>query len=110
MARTFDHVLQELEEQTRRAGPAAVAHAEGLKAQYTLATDLIILRMRRVLTHRQLSARTGRFAVLSLRFRGARWGRSETVGVELAAAPPMTGSDIEASRVVETHARYRRLT
>lgn len=59
MARTFDDFMRELEQETRRAGPAAVARAEALKAQYTLATELILLRKRRGLTQRQLSARTG---------------------------------------------------
>ena len=51
--------MQELEEETRRAGPTAVARAEALKAQYGLAAELILLRKRRGLTQRQLSARTG---------------------------------------------------
>jgi ribosome-binding protein aMBF1 (putative translation factor) len=59
MPQTLDDFMQELEEEIRRAGPAAVAHADALKARYTLAADLIALRKRRGLTLRQLSARTG---------------------------------------------------
>ena len=59
MTRTFDDFMQELEEETRRAGPAAVAEAESLKAQFSLAVELILLRRQRGLTQRQLSARTG---------------------------------------------------
>jgi len=51
--------MQELEEETRRAGPAAVAEAEALKAQFNLAVELILLRKQRGLTQRQLSARSG---------------------------------------------------
>ncbi len=59
MPQTLDDFLQELEEETRRAGAAAVARAEALKAQYALAAELILLHKRRGLTQRQLSARTG---------------------------------------------------
>jgi len=59
MAHKFEDFMKELDEETRRAGPAAVARAEALKAQYTLAAELILLRKQRGLTQRQLSARTG---------------------------------------------------
>jgi len=59
MAHKFEDFMKELEEETLRAGPAAVAEAEAMKAQFKLAAQLILLRRSRGLTQRQLSARTG---------------------------------------------------
>jgi DNA-binding phage protein len=59
MSRKFSDFMKEVEAETRREGPEAVAESEALKAQFKLATELILLRKRRRLTQRQLSARSG---------------------------------------------------
>jgi transcriptional regulator with XRE-family HTH domain len=91
MTRTFDDFVQELEEETRRAGPAAVAHAEALKAQYKLATELILLRKRRGLTQRQLSARTGMQQSEISRIEG---GRANPTAATLAALARALGCEL----------------
>ncbi len=91
MTRTFDDFMQELEEETRRAGPAAVAHAEALKAQYKLATELILLRKRRGLTQRQLSARTGMQQSEISRIEG---GRANPTAATLAALARALGCEL----------------
>lgn len=91
MTRTFDDFMQELEEETRRAGPAAVAHAEALKAQFKLATELILLRKRRRLTQRQLSARTGIQQSEISRIEG---GRANPTAATLAALARALGGEL----------------
>ena len=91
MTRTFDDFIQELEEETRRAGPAAVAHAEALKAQFKLATELILLRKRRRLTQRQLSARTGIQQSEISRIEG---GRANPTAATLAALARALGGEL----------------
>jgi predicted XRE-type DNA-binding protein len=91
MTRTFDDFMQELEEETRRAGPAAVAHAEALKAQYTLAAELILLRKRRRLTQRQVSARTGIQQSEISRIEG---GRANPTAATLAALARALGGEL----------------
>ena len=59
LPRNFDSFIRDLERETRRAGPAAVATAEALKAQLALAANFILLRKQRGITPRQLSTRTG---------------------------------------------------
>lgn len=59
MGTKFSEFMKELEDETRREGPAAVAEVEAMKAQFRLAAELIALRRERGLTQRQLSARTG---------------------------------------------------
>jgi transcriptional regulator with XRE-family HTH domain len=99
MAQTFDDFMQELEEETRRAGPAAVAHAEALKAQYTLAAELILLRKRRRLTQRQLSARTGIQQSEISRIEG---GRANPTAATLAAVARALGAEL---RIVPSRVR-----
>ncbi len=91
MAQTFDAFMQELEEETRRAGPAAVARAEALKARYSLASDLILLRKRRGLTQRQLSARTGMQQSEISRIEG---GRANPTAATLAALARTLGGEL----------------
>lgn len=91
MAHTFDDFMRELEEETRRAGPAAVAHAEALKAQYKLAAELILLRKRRGLTQRQLSARTGVQQSEISRIEG---GRANPTAATLAALTRALGGEL----------------
>jgi predicted XRE-type DNA-binding protein len=59
MSKKFSDFMKELEAETRREGPEAVAEAEALQAHFKLATELILLRKRRKLTQRQLSALSG---------------------------------------------------
>ncbi|HEU4385584.1 MAG TPA: helix-turn-helix transcriptional regulator [Anaeromyxobacteraceae bacterium] len=59
MGHKFSDFMKELEEETRREGPEAVAEAAALDAQFKLAAELILLRRQRGLTQRQLSARSG---------------------------------------------------
>ncbi len=59
MSYKFGDFMREIEEETRREGPQAVAEAAFLSAQFKLATDLILLRRQRGLTQRRLSARSG---------------------------------------------------
>jgi ribosome-binding protein aMBF1 (putative translation factor) len=59
MGHKFSDFMRELEEETRREGPEAVAEAAALEAQFKLATELILLRRQRDLTQRQLSAMSG---------------------------------------------------
>jgi XRE family transcriptional regulator, regulator of sulfur utilization len=91
MAQTFDDFMQELEDATRRAGPAAVARAEALKAQYKLATELILLRKRRGLTQRQLSARSGIQQSEISRIEG---GRANPTAATLAALARALGGEL----------------
>ncbi len=86
MAHTFDDFMQGLEEETRRAGPAAVARAEALKAKFKLATELILLRRSRRLTQRQLSARTGIQQSEISRIEGGRANPTATTLAALARA------------------------
>lgn len=72
MGTKFSEFMKELEEETRREGPEAVAEMEALKAQYSLAVELILLRKQRGLTQRQLSARTGIQQSEISRIEGAR--------------------------------------
>jgi transcriptional regulator with XRE-family HTH domain len=59
MGTKFSDFMKDLREETRREGPAAVAEAATIEAQFKLATQLILLRRQRGLTQRQVSARTG---------------------------------------------------
>lgn len=99
MAQTFDDFMQELEEETRRAGPAAVARAEALKAQYTLATELILLRKQRGLTQRQLSARTG---IQQSEISRIEVGRANPTAATLAALARALGGEL---RIVPARVR-----
>lgn len=58
MGTSFSEFMQEVEAEARREGPQAVAEMAFFQAQYQLAADLILLRRRRRLTLRQLSARS----------------------------------------------------
>jgi transcriptional regulator with XRE-family HTH domain len=86
MPQSFDDFMQELEKETRRAGPAAIARADALKGRYTLASDLIALRKRRGLTLRQLSARAGIQQGKISRIEGGRVNPSAATLAALARA------------------------
>jgi len=99
MSRTFDDVMQGLEEESRRAGPAVVARAENLRARYKLAADFIVLRKRRGVTLRQVSARSGvRQSELS-RIEG---GRANRTAATLAALAHAVGGEL---RIVPAQVR-----
>ncbi len=51
----------------------------------------------------------GEFAVLHLRYRGARWGRRGVVSVRLGARSPSSAPDANGFPLVESHAMYRRV-
>ncbi len=91
MAHAFDDFMKELERETRRAGPAAVAHAEALKAHYKLAVELILLRKQRGLTQRQLSGRTGIQQSEISRIEG---GRANPTAATLAALARALGGEL----------------
>ncbi|HET9551524.1 MAG TPA: helix-turn-helix transcriptional regulator [Anaeromyxobacteraceae bacterium] len=59
MGRKFSDFMKEVEAETRREGPKAVAEMEAFKAHFKLAAELILLRRRRGLSQRQLSAKSG---------------------------------------------------
>ncbi len=100
----FDNFLRELDEETRRAGPPAVVRAEALKAQYTLAADLILLRKRRGLTHRQLSARTGIQRDEISRIEG---GRANPTAAMLTALARVLGGELRAGRRIKPRIGFR---
>jgi transcriptional regulator with XRE-family HTH domain len=91
MAQKFDDFMKELEQEARQAGPAAVAHAEALKAQFKLAVELILLRKQRGLTQRQLSARTGIQQSEISRIEG---GRANPTAATLAALARALGGEL----------------
>jgi XRE family transcriptional regulator, regulator of sulfur utilization len=99
MAQTFDDFMKELEQETRRAGSAAVARAEALKAQYKLATELILLRKQRGLTQRQLSTRTGIQQSEISRIEG---GRANPTAATLASLARALGGEL---RIVPARVR-----
>lgn len=86
MPTRFDEFMRELEEETRREGPAAVREAEALKARYTLAVELTLLRKRRRVTQRQLSARSGIQQSEISRIEGARANPTAATLAALARA------------------------
>ena len=91
MAHKFADFMKELDEETHRAGPAAVAEVEAMKAQFKLAAELIVLRRRRGLTQRQLSARTGIQQSEISRIEG---GRANPTAATLAALARTLGGEL----------------
>jgi transcriptional regulator with XRE-family HTH domain len=59
MNRDFDDLMDEIEGETRRAGPKAMRDYAALGAGYRLAVSVIELRRAAGLTQRQLAARSG---------------------------------------------------
>jgi len=59
MSRKFSDFMRELEEETRREGPRAIAEAEAFKAHFRIAGELLALRRARRLTQLQLARKTG---------------------------------------------------
>jgi transcriptional regulator with XRE-family HTH domain len=91
MGTKFSDFMKELEEETRREGPAAVAEAAAMEAQFKLATELILLRRKRGLTQRQLSARSGIQQSEISRIEG---GRANPTAATLAALARALGGEL----------------
>lgn len=114
MSRKFSDFMKELEAETRREGPKAVAEAEAFKAHFKLAAELILLRRKRRLTQRQLSAKSGIQQAEISRIEGGRANPTlETISVlarslggelKLAAA---TGRRKAAPKVAARQARAK---
>ena len=108
MSRKFSDFMKELEAETRREGPKAVSEAEAFKAHFKLAAELILLRKRRKLTQRQLSAKSGVQQAEISRIEGGRanptldtislLARSLGAELSLAAAPRLRNGAKSAAR------------
>jgi len=59
VSRRFSNFMRELEEETRREGPEAIAEAEAFRAHFRLARELIERRRMLGLTQRELAKRSG---------------------------------------------------
>ncbi len=91
MGTKFSDFMRELEEETRREGPAAVAEAADMEAQFKLAAELILLRRMRGLTQRQVSARSGIQQSEISRIEG---GRANPTAATLAALARALGGEL----------------
>jgi transcriptional regulator with XRE-family HTH domain len=91
MGTKFSDFMKELEEETLREGPAAVAEAAAMEAQFKLAAELILLRRKRDLTQRQLSARSGIQQSEISRIEG---GRANPTAATLAALARALGGEL----------------
>ncbi len=91
MGTKFSDFMKELEEETRREGPAAVAEAAAMDAQFKLAAELILLRRMRGLTQRQLSGRSGIQQSEISRIEG---GRANPTAATLAALARALGGEL----------------
>lgn len=115
MSRKFSDFMKELEAETRREGPEAVAEAEAFKAHFKLAAELILLRRRRRLTQRQLSAKSGIQQAEISRIEGGRANPTlETISVlarslggELKLTAATAGRRKAAPKVAARQARSK---
>jgi transcriptional regulator with XRE-family HTH domain len=89
MTTKFKDFMREVEEEARREGPHAVAELRAFEAHFKLATELILLRKRRKLTQRQLSARSGIQQAEISRIEGGR--ANPTVATVFALAKALGG-------------------
>jgi DNA-binding XRE family transcriptional regulator len=89
MAHKFSDFMKDLEAEARRAGPKAVAEMRAFEAHFRLASELILLRKRRKLTQRQLSARSGIQQAEISRIEGGR--ANPTVATVFALAKALGG-------------------
>jgi hypothetical protein len=71
--------------------------------------NFAVVRLNDALQVEQPISRRGDYAVLSLRFRGARWGSREVVAVWLEERQPDTFDDSQTTSLVESHAWYQRV-
>jgi len=91
MGTKFSDFMKELDDETRREGPEAVAEAAAMEAQFKLAVELILLRRKRGLTQRQLSARSGIQQSEISRIEG---GRANPTAATLAALARALGGEL----------------
>jgi len=91
MGTKFSEFMKELEEETRREGPKAVAAAAAMEAQFKLAAELILLRRKCGLTQRHLSARSGIQQSEISRIEG---GRANPTAATLAALARALGGEV----------------
>ena len=112
MGTKFSDFMKELEEETRREGPAAVAEAAAMKGQFELAAELILLRRRRGLTQRQLAATSGIQQSEISRIEGGRANPTlqtlsalaRCLGAELCLSPVTSGRRKAAPRAAARQA------
>jgi DNA-binding XRE family transcriptional regulator len=86
VSRKFSDFMREVEAEARREGPAAVAELAAFEAHFKLAAELILLRKRRGLTQRQLSAKSGVQQAEISRIEGGRGNPTVTTLSALAGA------------------------
>jgi DNA-binding XRE family transcriptional regulator len=114
VSRKFSDFMKEVEAEARREGPQAVAELAAFDAHFKLAAELILLRKRRGLSQRQLSAKSGVQQAEISRIEGGRANPTlETISVlarslggelKLAAA---TGRRKAAPKVAARQARAK---
>lgn len=115
VSRKFSDFMKEIEEEARREGPHAVAELEAFHAHYKLAAELILLRKRRGLSQRQLSARSGIQQAEISRIEGGRANPTlETIsalarslGAELKLTAVSAGRRKAAPKAAARQARAR---
>lgn len=116
MSRKFSDFMREVEAEARREGPEAVAELAAFDAHFKLAAELILLRKKRGLTQRQLSARSGIQQAEISRIEGGRANPTlETISVlarslggELKLAAAASGRRKAAPRTAARQASPRR--
>jgi transcriptional regulator with XRE-family HTH domain len=86
LTRKFRDFMREVEEETQREGPQAVAEIKAFDAHLKLAIELILLRRKRGLTQRQLSTRSGVQQAEISRIEGGRANPTVTTLSALASA------------------------
>lgn len=59
MSRDFEQLMEDIEAETTRAGPKAIAQMRTLEAQYRLASELIARRQAKGFTQQQLARLSG---------------------------------------------------
>lgn len=89
MGHRFSDFMKEVEAEARREGPQAVAEMQAFEAHFKLAAELILLRKRRKLTQRQLSARSGIQQAEISRIEGGR--ANPTLSTLTALATALSG-------------------
>ena len=116
MSRTFSDFMKEVEAEARREGPQAVAELAAFDAHFKLAAEFILLRKRRGLSQRQLSAKSGIQQAEISRIEGGRANPTlETISVlarslggELKLTATATGRRKAAPKVAARHATSKR--
>jgi DNA-binding XRE family transcriptional regulator len=111
VSRKFSDFMKEVEAEARREGPQAVAELAAFDAHFKLAAELILLRKRRGLSQRQLSAKSGVQQAEISRIEGGRANPTlETIsvlarslGAELKLAAATTGRRKAATKVAARH-------